>query len=147
MRITYRSHTILGINISLPMGGHKRIEFTPNAIGTSEYTTEDKDEQDGLSTHHFFNSVFWIEKQELGAVDTPSEDEAEKGGLEESAPIDGLNQSEVTSHETMTIKVSGLADAREYLADHYGIDKTSLKSKVAILAKARELNINFAGIE
>lgn len=48
--------------------------------------------------------------------------------------------------ELEKVEVSCLDDAKEYLAEHFGVNRLKLKNKQAIVAQATENKIEFVGI-
>lgn len=140
--ITYKAHSQISINIVLPNGHKKRVEFTPHTLGGSSYVSSDPDEQDALSKHYRFGSLFKISSVKIDKADV-KEEGMQSESSEESEGNDRKDEDNGTSVEMKVVAVSSVADAKEYLAETFGIERTSIKYKKDIVEKATELGITF----
>lgn len=89
-------------------------------------------------------------------VQSAEESEVEKVVQEESAELEAIaEESVVEENEDATsgeddglqkVTVSDIAAAKDYLADKFGISRTSMRSTKSILQKAAENGIEFVGL-
>lgn len=109
-----------------------RVVFEPLSRGGSYYATRDTAEQEAIESHPEFGLSFNLER----AVDEEKEAETRKAQQVQD------EASQIIKHE-----VDSLAEAREYLADKFGISRTQLRSKVAILEAAKNNNVELVGLD
>lgn len=86
-----------------------------------------------------------------GSTDSETVGEADNNVGAEAAPFDDeAEQTEAKSKENNSslkeIHVDNLDDAKEYLCDHFGLSRTKLRSKKAIIEAAATNGIEFVGI-
>ena len=62
---------------------------------------------------------------------------SELDGVLEAVPVDG---------DGRTVRVDSLSEAREYLSEHFGISRTKMRNKAAILEAAEGVGISFEGV-
>lgn len=124
---TYKSNSSISINVVLPDTGKSlHVAFTPLSDGSSTYATEDANIQKALQRHYKFDSLFF-------EVETPKEPEPRKAPKEED-------------NKPLTVKVTDLDSAKDYLADNFGVSRTQLRTQRAIEATAAANGIVFEGI-
>jgi uncharacterized protein YdaT len=123
MSKTYTSTGTIAFTLQVN-GANRRISFKPKSFGGSTYTTKDKDEIKALEAHSYFGSVYTTEQKD-------SMEEPEK---------------KTENASMVTVRVSDIADAKDYLVDTYGMSAGSLRSKKAIVDAAESKNIIFEGI-
>lgn len=147
MKKTYTSTSEVHLSLQLAEGQRRRVSFRPKSGGGSTYSTSDPAEQNALERHHYFNRVFTLSvvsgegRQPVGRLASspkPSGSVAKAGGTVSSAEENGS--------KLQAVKVSCADDAKDYLADKFGLSRTKLRSKSAILAAAKEHGIEFVGI-
>lgn len=109
-----------------------RIVFEPLSRGGSYYASRDAKEQEAIENHPDFGKAFFLER----SVD----EEAEAKALKEQEAKEEAGQ--ITEYP-----VSSLAEAREYIADRFGISRTQLRSKAAIMEAAKKNNVKLTGLE
>lgn len=126
------------ISISAPMenGNSIHVAFQPVTGGGSIFYTDDEVVAAALERHHQYGKLFkrdtdfdqhvtrTAQNSEAGKTDKPDEDS------------DKLTQINVTCPD----------DAKEYLCDKYGVSRTKLKSKKAIIDTAANFGIEFVGL-
>lgn len=123
---TYQGNSDLAFNVKIDEG-YKRIVFDGQSLGTSIYSTRDVKEQKAIESHYWFNDKFWLE----GTVDEKKlEAEAKK-----------------IVEEKKTYCVTDIADAKDYLADTFGVSRTKMKTKEDVLAVAKEFGVELEGLE
>lgn len=123
----YKSDVQISVNIILDSGKNKHIPFIPLSNGSSVYSTDDTDIQSALERHYRFGKLFKLDKVEepAKAVEVPTESQ------------------EATIR---TVSVSDIGEAKDYLAENFGLNRTSLRSEKSILAAAAANGIHFDGI-
>lgn len=109
------------------------INFAPKSGGGSTYTTSSADVMKGIEQHYHFGTLIHIEsvKDDVQAV-------AKQPKVAEEAKKET---------EVRKVKVSDIGTAKDYLADTFGISRTSLRSAKSILEQAALHNIEFEGLE
>lgn len=124
---TYKSSTDVYINVKLPSGKFLHVGFMPLTRNGSVYTTDKKEIQDGLEKHPGFNKMFHLAETKEKAK-TASE---------------SLNNSD---KKLQKIKVSDIEDAKDYMADTFGISRTMMRTVSTIKDLAKSHGIEFEGI-
>lgn len=160
---TYRANTNISINVVLPSKKNLHISFNALSNGSSVYTTDNEEIQNAMECHYKFGKLFKltgaessIEKvgknkpeslktnklyAERDRLENPI-DEEDDGATDEED--DGNSDSEATS--LRQIQVSDIAAAKDYLADKFGISRTSMRSTKAIMEHASLQGIQFVGL-
>ena len=133
----YRSKSTIGITINLPNGGTRRVSFSGNSEGKSVFYTDDKMVQEALERHARFGSLFYlVEKPKK-----PSKPAAPKRSTEDSsAPAEA-------SDKIIHLPFVNLSDAKEYLADRFGVSRTRLRTREDIRKYATLNGVMFDGID
>ena len=109
------------------------ISFTSQSDGSSVYATENEEEQYALEHHYKYGKLFKLDSKEDESVI-------------ESTGANEVNGAEAEREEMRKVKISDIAAAKDYLADTFGITRTSLRSERAIMEAAKEHNIEFEGL-
>ncbi|MGN0875337.1 MAG: hypothetical protein ACI4OZ_09145 [Akkermansia sp.] len=70
------------------------------------------------------------------------------GGLESEDAPEGLDGSEAAAvgGDGRTVRADSLSEAREYLSEHFGISRTKMRSRAAIVEAAEGVGVRFEGI-
>lgn len=111
------------------------VSFTPLSNGSSLFTTNDEILQKAIESHYNFNKLFSLLKVEDLKPIAPKE--TEKTSSEET---------EVEKPKTTKVTVSDISVAKDYLADHFGVSRTAMRSTKSILEYAKLHGIEFIGI-
>lgn len=128
MTKTYKSGSDISINVILSDKKNLHISFTPSSDGTSTYTTKDASVQAAIEKHYRFGKLF-----RLASV----EDERKpKEKPVQAAPV----------KKNEEISVPDLSVAKDILADRFGISRTLLRTKDAIMEHAAAHGVVFTGI-
>lgn len=129
----YRAGTDLSISVLLENGNSLRVKFSPISNGKSVYTTEDEEIQNAIEKHHLFGDLIIVESEtEIVTYDVNSQEEPAE---------------EVKDTEHTVIKVDSPDDAKDYLAEKFGISRTKMRSIESIKRIALEHNIVFEGLK
>lgn len=131
---TYKGYSDLAFNVMVD-GKPRRVSFEPQSHGSSIYNTRDVKEQKGIEAHPWFNDKFWLES-EVDEVKQAAEAKKKAAAKAKKAEA-----------EKKTHLVEDLADAKDYLADEYGISRSKMKTKEDILEIAKEHNVELVGLE
>ena len=134
MKKHYKSKTAISINVVLKSKKSMHIAFTAQSDGSSVYTTDNPDVQYALEHHYKYGKLFKLVSTESEA-DIKANQEAEKAAANEK------------KDEIRKVSVSDLAAAKDFLADTFGISRTSLRSKKSIMKAAKANNIEFEGLD
>lgn len=135
MKKYYSSDSHIAINVLLENGNSMHIAFTPISNGGSTYNTEEEVIQNALENHYRYNDLFVLDREE----DTNAPIEEPTQNTEEDP-----NQAEETN--IRKVKVNDLGEAKDYLAETFGVSRTSLRGQKAILEAAKANNIEFEGL-
>lgn len=134
MKKHYKSKTAISINVVLKSKKSMHIAFTAQSDGSSVYTTDNSDVQYALEHHYKYGKLFKLVSTESEA-DIKAKKEAEEAAANEK------------KDEIRKVSVSDLASAKDFLADTFGISRTSLRSEKAIMEAAKANNIEFEGLD
>ena len=135
-KYTARSHVAL--TIYLADGGRKHVSFSQLTGGGSVYITNDEAEQKALERHPSFGKLFRIDAAFAAAQKLPTFGASVKAPkVEAQAPA---------APKIQKVHMPSLADAKEYIADNFGVSRSKLRTKASIEAEALKHNIEFEGI-
>lgn len=144
MTKSYKSFTQVAFSVILPGGSSKRISFSPRTGGGSVFITDDERLQKAIERHPGFGSKFFLEKDSTPA---PVIATAPKPEPVETEPKTEAAAAPAKDNPTKEIPFTNLSDAKEYLARHFEIPRTQLRSKEAIKRYAAMNNVIFTGID
>ena len=125
----FRAKTHIGLSINTK-GGHAHITFCELTGGGSIYTTENKEIAEALRKHHKFGKLF-----------------TEQEVKEETAKQQELEQKKADDRAKQSIKeFACVEDAKEYMADTFGISRSKLRTRGDIEKQAagRGITIQWA---
>lgn len=127
MRKIYKSDS--GLAITIKCGATtKHINFDTMTMGNSMYATDNEKEQEGIESHSWYGSKIFLDE-----VEDPKE-EAKKAAAQAKKVAD----KEAEERELHTRQFSNVADAKEYVADTFGVSRTQLRTKDAVINVAKE---------
>lgn len=135
MKKYYSSDSHIAINVLLENGNSMHIAFTPISNGGSVYNTEVEVVQNALENHYRYNDLFVLDREEdtNAPIEEPTQNTEEDPNQEEESNI-------------RKIRVSDIGEAKDYLAETFGVSRTSLRGQKAILEAAKANNIEFEGL-
>ena len=147
---TYKANTNISINVVLTSSKKNlHIAFVPMSDGSSVFSTDNEEIQKGIENHYKFGSLFRF-------IETKNRDKARHSPnvtfVNGMSPSEETNATEaaLTEKERDTavhkVVVTDLASAKDYLADKFGVSRTSLRSSKAIIEQAAAHGIEFEGI-
>lgn len=120
----------MSLNVSLSNGNSVHVSFNKNSDGSSTYITENEDIQNGLESHYLFGNRFRIQ----GIIEDPTPQK-------KSAPHPKEEQPQLRE-----VLVSDLSAAKDYIAEKFGVSRTMLRTRTAIVEHAKAHGIVFTGI-
>lgn len=141
MKKIYKSRSSICINVLLKSKKSLHVAFTPQSDGSSVFLTDNEEVQHALEHHYQFGTLF--------KLDSVNEGDGTNGanganGAHEADEANGADEDK--SDEGMrTVKVSDLGAAKDYLADTFGLSRTSLRTEKSILEAAKSKGIEFEG--
>ena len=113
-----------------------RILFEGKSTGSSVYMTRDPKVQKAIESHYWFNDKFFL----VESID-------EKKEAAEAKKKAAANAKKEVSDEKKTHVVTDVEDAKDYLAETYGVSRSKMKTKEDILAIAKEKGVELEGLE
>ena len=125
------------LSFSVMVGNERvRVVFEGKTMGCSIYGTRDEKLQKAIESHYWFNDKFFLKE----AVD-------EKKEAAEAKKRAAAKIKKKTAEEKKTHIVTDFEDARDYLAETFGVSRSKLKTKEDILAIAKEKGVELEGLE
>jgi hypothetical protein len=131
----YKAGTDLSFSV---MVGNERVRvvFEGKTMGCSIYGTRDEKLQKAIESHYWFNDKFFL----VEAVD-------EKKEAAEAKKRAAAKTKKKAADEKKTHIVTDFEDARDYLAETFGVSRSKLKTKEDILSIAKEKGVELEGLE
>lgn len=113
-----------------------RIVFEGKTMGSSVYMTRDPKVQKAIESHYWFKDKFFLaesinEKKEAADVKKKAAAKTKKK----------------VADEKKTHSVTDVEDAKDYLAETFGVSRSKMKTKEDILAIAKEKGVELEGLE
>lgn len=125
------------LSFSVMVGNERvRVVFEGKTMGCSIYGTRDEKLQKAIESHYWFNDKFFLEE----AVD-------EKKEAAEAKKRAAAKTKKKAAEEKKTHIVTDFEDARDYLAETFGVSRSKLKTKEDILSIAKEKGVELEGLE
>ena len=113
-----------------------RIVFEGKTMGSSVYMTRDPKVQKAIESHYWFKDKFFLAE----SIDEKKEAaEAKKKAASKS--------KKKVADEKKTHVVTDFEDAKDYLAETYGVSRSKMKTKEDILDIAKEKGVELEGLE
>ena len=113
-----------------------RIVFEGKSTGSSFYMTRDPKVQKAIESHYWFNDKFFL----VESID-------EKKEAAEAKKKAAAKAKKKVADEKKTHVVTDVEDAKDYLADTYGVSRSKMKTKEDILAISKEKGVELEGLE
>ena len=112
-----------------------RIVFEGKTMGSSIYMTRDPKVQKAIESHYWFKDKFFL-------VETVDE---KKEAAEAKKKAAAKTKKKVADEKTHV--VTDFEDAKDYLAETYGVSRSKMKTKEDILEIAKEKGVELEGLE
>lgn len=131
----YQAGTDLAFSV---MVGDERIRivFEGKTMGSSVYMTRDPKVQKAIESHYWFNDKFFLAE----SID-------EKKEAAEAKKKAAAKAKKKVADEKKTHVVTDFEDAKDYLAETYGVSRSKMKTKEEILAVAQEHGVELEGLK
>ena len=131
----YQAGTDLAFSV---MVGNERmrIVFDGKCVGCSVYMTRDPKVQKAIESHYWFNDKFFL----VESID-------EKKEAAEAKKKAAAKTKKKVADEKKTHVVTDFEDAKDYLAETYGVSRSKMKTKEDILEIAKEKGVELEGLE
>ena len=113
-----------------------RIVFDGKSVGCSVYMTRDPKVQKAIESHYWFNDKFFL----VESID-------EKKEAAEAKKKAAAKAKKKVADEKKTHIVTDVEDAKEYLAETFGVRRSKMKTKEEIFAIAKEKGVELEGLE
>lgn len=131
---TYQAGTDLAFSVIV--GNERvRIVFEGKTMGSSVYMTRDPKLQKAIESHYWFKDKFFL------AESVDEKKEAAEAKKKAAA------KTKKKADEKKTHIVTDVEDAKEYLAETFGVSRSKMKTKDDILAIAKEKGVELEGLE
>lgn len=125
------------LSFSVMVGNERvRVVFEGKTMGCSIYGTIDEKLQKAIESHYWFKDKFFL----VEAVD-------EKKEAAEAKKRAAAKTKKKAAEEKKTHIVTDFEDARDYLAETFGVSRSKLKTKEDILSIAKEKGVELEGLE
>lgn len=125
------------LSFSVMVGDERvRVVFEGKTMGCSIYGTRDEKLQKAIESHYWFKDKFFL----VEAVD-------EKKEAAEAKKRAAAKTKKKAAEEKKTHIVTDFEDARDYLAETFGVSRSKLKTKEDILSIAKEKGVELEGLE
>lgn len=123
----YKAKSCLSITVSLPQGGTTHIKFSPHTGNGSVLYTDDEALQIGLERHPKFGRLFKLDviPSSINEPDTTEE-------------LSDDNKQDITIR---SVEMSCNDDAKDFVADRFGISRSKLRTRPQIEKAAQEHGI------
>lgn len=131
----YQAGTDLAFSV---MVGNERmrINFEGKTMGSSIYMTRAPKVQKAIESHYWFKDKFFL----VESID-------EKKQAAEAKKKAAAKAKKKVADEKKTHIVTDVEDAKEYLAETFGVSRSKMKTKEDILAIAKEKGVELEGLE
>ena len=113
-----------------------RIVFDGKSVGCSVYMTRDPKVQKAIESHYWFNDKFFL----VESID-------EKKEAAEAKKKAAAKTKKKVADEKKTHVVTDFEDAKDYLAETFGVSRSKMKTKEDILEIAKEKGVELEGLE
>ena len=125
------------LSFSVMVGNERvRVVFEGKTMGCSIYGTRDEKLQKAIESHYWFNDKFLL----VESID-------EKKEAAEAKKKDAAKAKKKVADDKKTHIVTDVEDAKEYLAETFGVSRSKMKTKEEILAIAKEKGVELEGLE
>ena len=110
----YEAKSQVNLSVHLPSGANVHVSFSPKTGGSSVFYTSDEALQYGLEHHGRYGKLFRL------------------ASIEDEKPAPKPIEKKETEPGKKTITFRSNDDAKDYLADKFGISRSKLRSRAAI---------------
>ena len=126
MRKTYHAKSELCINVRIS-DGYKHVAFIPHTLGGSSLTTDDPQLQSAIEQHRLFGSFITVEVLREN-----------KAMASQSLSGSGDAKAGTNTDTPEVVTVNTLSDAKDYVANRWGVSRTKFHNREEIERFATE---------
>lgn len=119
----YSAKSCVSVSVKMPTGGTTHITFTPKSNGGSVYYTVNPNIQKGLESHPKYGKLFTLDKQQPKQENIQAQAKAQKAEIAKKPSV-------------REIEMAIVEDAKDYLANKFGISRSKLRTKAECEAAA-----------
>lgn len=137
----YKSKSCVSINVVLPTGGNTHVSFSPVTGGGSVYYTDNENIQKGLERHPKYGRLFVIDDTLTAQKPSGKAQGTVAGanaGKNASGVHGGTGGAEKTEKKAIEVKMACNDDAKDYVADKFGVSRSKMRSRADIEKVASE---------
>lgn len=126
----YKAKSCISISVMLATGGNTHISFNPVTGGGSVYYTENEKIQAGLEGHPKYGKLFTLEETVADATGTTAKAVVPQPTTEEGTQQDAESASDgEDTSGVYELKAACNDDAKDYLADKFGVSRSKMRSR------------------
>lgn len=133
----YKSKSCVSINVVLPTGGNTHISFSPVTGGGSVYYTDNENIQKGLERHPKYGKLFVVDTT-LTAQKTSTKTQSTVAGTTATKTAEKQQPTDNTKKKAIEVKMACNDDAKDYVADKFGVSRSKMRSRADIEKVAAE---------
>lgn len=152
----YTSKSEISIKVLLGNGKTLRVAFTPRTMGSSVFMTDDEEIQKAIELHKEYGKLFVCKNATIAATASQRTEQPTDNGQQPTDNGQTDNGQQPTDSNQgcspegkpapKIINVGSVQEAKDYLADKFGISRTSLKNREAVKSAGVEMGVVFEGI-
>ena len=124
MMKTYHAKSELCINVRMD-GGYRHVAFIPHTMGGSSLTTDDLKLQQGIEQHRFFGTLISVTTSTASQSPSSDSGDGKASHLSQPSGFSVSDGSAVANPQTLTF--SSISEAKDYVADQWGISRSQLR--------------------
>ena len=121
---TYHAKSELCINVRMD-GGYRHVAFIPHTMGGSSLTTDDLKLQQGIEQHRFFGTLISVTTSTASQSPSSDSGDGKASHLSQPSALSVSDGSAVANPQTLTF--SSISEAKDYVADQWGISRSQLR--------------------
>ncbi len=147
MKVRYIADSQISLSGVTKSGATLHIVFTARTDGRSQYYTDNPEVIYALEHHKLYGRLF--KRDALYAAEMKQREQARAKAAKAEQKKEGAAETPAKTKpaaKPVTVKVSDMGQAKDYLARRFEIPRSNLKSKTAIIAAAAERNVTFQGL-
>jgi hypothetical protein len=142
----YIAKSDVSINVVLASGANRHVSFDAVTGGGSVFYTDDVELQKAIESHYKFGKLFRIDETFGKEPATKSAKTAKADTTAETTTATEDDSDNAANNTLQVVHVTDADDAKAYLAEHFGLSRTQLKSLTKIKDAATANGIVFEGI-
>lgn len=133
----YKSKSCISLNVVLPTGGNTHVSFSPVTGNGSVYYTDNENIQKGLEGHPKYGKLFVVDTT-LTAQKTSGNAQGTVAGTTATKTAAKQQPTDNTKKKAIEVKMACNDDAKDYMADKFGVSRSKMRSRADIEKVAAE---------